>query len=76
MVEREQSYCVFRPLRLLVCTWNIDAAKPDSLTGSHNVTFLHNFLTSSHGGGGTPDIIVFGFQEVINLEDKKLTASE
>lgn len=74
MVQRESSFCVFRPLRLLVCSWNIDAAKPDALTGTNNVTFLHKFLTSSHGGGEIPDIIVFGFQEVIDLEDKKLTA--
>jgi hypothetical protein len=76
MLTREQSYCTFRPLKLLVLTWNIDAAKPDALVGSKNGTFLQNFLANPALEGGLPDIIVVGFQEVINLEDKKLTASK
>ncbi|KAG8835086.1 hypothetical protein FRC18_001059 [Serendipita sp. 400] len=74
MIAREPSYCIFRPLRLLICTWNVDAAKPDGLTGSRNATFMRKFLTTSHGEANVPDMIVFGLQEVINLEDKKLTA--
>jgi hypothetical protein len=76
MLTREASFCNFRPLKMLMCTWNIDAAKPDSLTGTNNVTFLQKFLTSPALEGLRPDMIVFGFQEVIDLEDKKLTASE
>ncbi|PVF99182.1 hypothetical protein CPB86DRAFT_783977 [Serendipita vermifera] len=74
MLTREQSYCTFRPLKLLVLTWNVDAAKPDALVGSKNGTFLQNFLANPALEGGLPDIIVVGFQEVIDLEDKKLTA--
>jgi hypothetical protein len=54
-----------------MCTWNLDAAKPDMLTGSENTSFFETHLQSMEN----PDIIIFGFQEVINLEDHKLTAS-
>lgn len=76
MLTREESFCTFRPLKMLICTWNIDAAKPESLTGTNNVTFFQRFLATPALEGSQPDIIVFGFQEVIDLEDKKLTASE
>ncbi|WVR07433.1 hypothetical protein IAU60_004474 [Kwoniella sp. DSM 27419] len=71
MVEREPDYCTFRDAKVLVCSWNIDSAKPTDLTGSEgNVRFLEECLTSVD----SPDIIVFGFQEVIPLTDKKITA--
>ncbi len=77
MIQR--TYSTFRPLDVLICSWNVDAARPDTLTGSHkpeNYNFLKNLLSSETDDGRRPDIIVFGFQEVIDLEDKKLTASE
>jgi hypothetical protein len=75
MLIREPSFCTFRPLKVLICTWNIDAAKPDALVGSNNVTAFQRFLNSAERDNSPPDMIVFGFQEVIDLEDKKLTAS-
>lgn len=58
---------------MLACTWNLDAAKPVDLTStSENASFLTSVLTSE----ASPDIIVFSFQELIDLDDKKLTASE
>ncbi|KAG8702323.1 hypothetical protein FRC09_004804, partial [Ceratobasidium sp. 395] len=71
MQKREQQYSTYRDIKVLVCTWNIDSQKPDSLGASdYNRNFLDNMLKS----GDRPDIIVFGFQEVIDLENKKLTA--
>lgn len=55
----------------MVCTWNIDSAKPTELVGE-NAQFLTECLHSVD----SPDIIIFGFQEVIPLTDKKLTASQ
>jgi len=53
-------------------SWNVDAAKPDSLTDdSANLTFLYDTLTSV---STAPDIISFGFQEVIDLESRKMAA--
>lgn len=74
MVERQPDYCDFRQVRVLVVSWNIDSAKPTDLSsgGVNNANFLDQVL----GSVESPDIIVFGFQEVIPLTDKKLTASE
>lgn len=82
--NRENSFCSFNPVRLLIVSWNTDASKPLDLvdsqksgffsksnnTNNDNSSFLHNALSSTENA----DIIVFGFQELIDLEDKKLTA--
>ncbi|KAG8855867.1 hypothetical protein FRB96_006689 [Tulasnella sp. 330] len=76
LMKRESEFCSFRPVKMLVCTFNIDAAKPDALatyagdSGVDNANFLENVLRSVD----SPDILVFGFQEVIDLESKGLTA--
>ncbi|ORY35446.1 Endonuclease/exonuclease/phosphatase [Naematelia encephala] len=71
MELRQEDYCSFRDINILVCSWNIDSAKPTDLSGSEaNTTFLNRALTSVD----SPDIIVFGFQEVIPLTNKTLTA--
>lgn len=68
---RQPDYCSFRPIRALCVTWNVDSNRPTDLHGSvDNLEFLRNALTSVD----SPDIISFGFQEVIDLEDKRLTA--
>jgi hypothetical protein len=61
-------------LNVLICTWNVDAARPDALHsgGVENIEFLSQCL----GSVERPDIICFGFQEMIDLTDKKLTASK
>ena len=55
----------------MVCTWNIDSAKPTDLIGENS-----QFLTECLNSVDSPEIIIFGFQEVIPLTDKKLTASQ
>ncbi|KAG9024319.1 hypothetical protein FRB95_011653 [Tulasnella sp. JGI-2019a] len=76
LMKREADFCSFRPVKILVCTFNVDAAKPDALVaytgdvGVDNANFLENALRSVD----SPDILVFGFQEVIDLESKGLTA--
>ncbi|GAA6044924.1 hypothetical protein NBRC10513_004754 [Rhodotorula toruloides] len=68
---RQPDFCTFRTIRTLSISWNVDASRPSDLHGSvDNLEFLRNVLTSVD----SPDIISFGFQEMINLEDKKLTA--
>ncbi|GAA5862167.1 hypothetical protein JCM3774_004806 [Rhodotorula dairenensis] len=68
---RQPDYCSFRPIRALCVSWNVDSNRPADLHGSaDNLDFLRNVLTSVD----RPDIISFGFQEVIDLEDKRLTA--
>lgn len=73
LIEREEEYCSFSDVKVLVCSWNIDSNKPSDLVGtSENLSFLSDVLTSVD----SPDLITFGFQEVIDLNNKKLTASE
>lgn len=53
-------------------TWNAGASTPFHLQHSaQDQTFFRDLLQSSD----CPDILVFGFQELVDLEDKKTTAS-
>lgn len=57
---------------MLVCSWNCDSARPDSLSGNEtNFSFLNDVL---HSVSTPPDVIAFGFQEVIDLESRKMVA--
>lgn len=81
MLEREADFSTYRQIKVLTFSWNIDSSKPAELqSDAANVNFLNEAISSSVDGAaaGTepPEIIVFGLQEVIDLEDKKLTASE
>ena len=56
---------------MLIVSWNVDASKPDALVGSaENVNFLDDVLHSVD----SPDVIAFGFQELIDLENRKMAA--
>ncbi|KAG9019079.1 hypothetical protein FRB90_006602 [Tulasnella sp. 427] len=61
--KREREFSSFRSMKVLVCTWNVDAAKPETLNSVDNAKV-----------STIPDILVFGFQVVIDLESKKMTA--
>jgi hypothetical protein len=72
MQKRDLEFCSFREIKALVCTWNAGASKPqDLLTRDTDKVFLERVLSSVD----SPEIIVFGFQELVDLEDKKITAS-
>lgn len=59
---RQPDFCTYRSIRTLCISWNIDASRPDDLKGSRdNVDFLHDVLLSTE----SPDIISFGFQEMV-----------
>jgi hypothetical protein len=71
---RQDEFCDYRDAHVLVCSWNCDARKPKSLlTNPMDARFLKEWLTASPV---TPEIIVIGFQEIIDLESKKTTASK
>ena len=92
--EIESRFCDEKEIRILQCSFNIDAANPNELgeEGEAELKWLENLLRSGRekfenenedkerrGEIGTygevlPDIITFGFQEVIDLESKALTA--
>jgi len=73
MQKREVEYCSFRDVNIVLCTWNAGASKPSDL-GRGNLP-EHNFLENVLQSMDSPDIIVFGFQELVDLENKRLTAS-
>lgn len=72
MQGRSAEFCTYRDLTALVMTWNAGASKPGDLTNDDkSAKFFEEFLKE----GKNPDIISFGLQELVDLEDKKLTAS-
>lgn len=73
MQKREVEYCAFRDINIVLCTWNAGASKPSDL--NRGSLPEHNFLENVLQSMDSPDIIVFGFQELVDLENKKLTAS-
>lgn len=71
MKAKEVQYCQFDNLKAMIMTWNAGAATPNSLRYSDtDATFIQNLLKSSD----CPDILIFGFQELVDLEDKTATA--
>jgi hypothetical protein len=73
MKLRDVEYCTFDTLKAMILTWNAGASTPHSLRYSESdASFIQDLLQNS----GSPDIIVFGFQELVDLEDKTATASE
>ena len=71
LLKREAEFCTYRNVTALVMSWNVDSAKPDQLNGAvENINLLQNVIQSMH----MPDIIVFGLQEVIDLESRKMAA--
>ena len=73
MQEHDAEYCDFRELKAIVVTWNAGATTPASLRyEDRNSNFFREVIQTD----SPSDILVFGFQELVDLDDKKLTASE
>lgn len=71
MKALDTHYCKFEDIKLLAMTWNAGASTPNSLRYSDaDAVFMQNLLQSSD----SPDILIFGFQELVDLEDKTATA--
>lgn len=73
MHERDSEFCSFRELSVGVMTWNAGACKP-SHVHSQYMSQDNNFLRDYMVAQGSTDILVFGFQELVDLENKKVTA--
>uniref|UniRef100_V5E355 Endonuclease/exonuclease/phosphatase n=2 Tax=Kalmanozyma brasiliensis (strain GHG001) TaxID=1365824 RepID=V5E355_KALBG len=80
--KREAEFCTYRSIKTLHVTFNMDAASPNDLeTSAENMEVFGQMLRNACQVGSDslpadrpPDVIVFGFQELIDLESKKLTA--
>jgi len=72
MQDHDVEYCSFREITALVVSWNAGAATPTHLRyEERDSRFFNDVLQADM----PPDLLVFGFQELVDLEDKKLTAS-
>ncbi|PGH15603.1 hypothetical protein AJ80_05467 [Polytolypa hystricis UAMH7299] len=67
MQSIDVEYCQFREISAAVITWNAGATVPGNLRDN-------DFIRDSIHPENPPEILVFGFQELVDLEDKKLTA--
>jgi hypothetical protein len=73
LLKQESVFSTFRELNVLLISWNVDAARPEQLADDGvNAKFIQDALTSVK----TPDIIVFGLQEVVDLENRTITAKQ
>ncbi|KAK1599459.1 endonuclease/Exonuclease/phosphatase [Colletotrichum navitas] len=71
MKAMDTQYCEFQDLKVLCMTWNAGASTPHSLRyAQEDAEFIKSLLTAN----SSPDILVFGFQELVDLEDKTATA--
>ncbi|KAJ3092533.1 hypothetical protein HK102_006086 [Quaeritorhiza haematococci] len=79
---REVEYSGPRLIKILVASWNLDANKPADLDSSgyaEDSQWLNRMIvqqTAGPGGGDAPDIIVVGFQELVDLENTKTAAKQ
>ncbi|KAF2106574.1 Endonuclease/exonuclease/phosphatase [Lophiotrema nucula] len=71
MQQHDNEFCDFREVSAVVMTWNAGASKPTSLRHDEQDRNFFRDLLQPHD---PPDIFVFGFQELVDLEDKKVTA--
>lgn len=68
MQSRDVEFCTFREARAVIMTWNAGASTPGSVR-------TNSFIQDAIHPEDPPEILVFGFQELVDLEDKKITAS-
>ena len=71
MQERDVDYCLFREIFAKVVTWNAGAATPTHLRYEEEDSKIFECILQD---GRPAELLVFGFQELVDLEDKKLTA--
>jgi hypothetical protein len=73
MQSREGDFCELKAINALVMTWNAGATTPYHLQhAEQDANFFRELIQSSN----CPDILVFGFQELVDLEDKKTVTSK
>lgn len=68
MQNRDAEFCTFREARTVILTWNAGASTPGSVRAN---TFIQDAIRPED----PPEILVFGFQELVDLENKTITAS-
>ncbi|RJE26005.1 inositol polyphosphate phosphatase [Aspergillus sclerotialis] len=67
MQSKDVEFCTFREIRAVIVTWNAGASTPGSVRTTR-------FIEDAVHPDNPPEILVFGFQELVDLENKKITA--
>lgn len=74
MNKHDEEFCSFSDLKVRILTWNAGAAKPSDLEANKvDSEFLRNTLLY-HGLDNLPEVLVFGFQELVQLDKTSVTA--
>lgn len=71
MLAKIPDYSTSEDAKIMICSWNMNAVKPDALT-DWDIEKLHEWLN----GITDPDVIIIGAQEIIDLANKTMTASK
>ncbi|CCG84880.1 protein of unknown function [Taphrina deformans PYCC 5710] len=67
MQRRLEEFSSMTTTSALVCTWNAGASVPQKLTRDYeDAQFIENMIRQAK----SPDFIIFGFQELVDLDDK------
>ena len=66
MHGRDVEYCTFREIKAAVVTWNVGACNP--------LDVRSDFICDAIHPEDPPELLVFGFQEIVDLEDRAVTA--
>ncbi|KAF7503757.1 hypothetical protein GJ744_003299 [Endocarpon pusillum] len=66
MQRNDLKYCTFREIRAAVVTWNVGACNPSDMRS--------DFISDAIHVEDPPELLVFGFQEIVDLEDRAVTA--
>lgn len=68
MQAKDVEYCTFREIQASILTWNAGASSPGSVRDN-------DFIEDAIHPDNPPEILIFGFQELVDLENKTITAS-
>lgn len=60
---QQSKFSLYRPISIQILTWNINALRPAELTDCMFWTNLFNLRLKE-----VPDVVVIGFQEIVDLE--------
>ena len=71
MYNQQDTFCTFESLKLLSFTWNVGACTPTHL---ERVKEDNDDILELFASGQAPDLVCIGLQELVDLDDKKLTA--
>ena len=69
----ENEFIITKELRIFICTWNMNAEKPDKMRNDFKIMWD---FKGKDGDNPIPDVVVIGFQELVDLDYKNTVLSE